>query len=103
MKSFAGLNGEVLVEDDYLYLVRKSKIDSVFHKKKKVRLLIRDIDKIIFSKGGLVNGYMVFLKEGEKCPKSIFSALKNENAIIFRMTKNDKAEEFYRLLSRMVK
>ena len=52
----------------------------------------------MFSEEGIANGYMAFLRKGDKRPHSVFSALKNENAIIFRFTKNRIAKELVNLV-----
>ena len=93
MKKFVGLNGTISVSTDSVYLSRERKLDGVFHQLGITEIPIKQIDKVIFSEAGLTNGFIAILRKGDKRPHSIFSALKNENTVIFRLTKNHQAQE----------
>ena len=93
MKKFVGLNGTISVSADSVYLSRERKLDGVFHQLGTTEIPIKQIEKVVFSEAGLTNGFIAILRKGDKRPHTIFSALKNENAVIFRLTKNDQAQE----------
>ena len=93
MKNFVGLNGKIYADEDGVTLIRESKIDGVFHELGTVRIPISEIAKVIYSEGGLTNGYIAFLRKGDRRPLSVFSALKNDNTVIFRFTKNESAQQ----------
>ena len=93
MRRFVGLNGTISISDHSVFLSREGKLDSVFHMPGTTEIPIRLIHKVVFSQAGLTNGFIAILRKGDKQPHSVFSALKNENAVIFRVTKNDQALE----------
>ena len=98
MRLFTGLNGSISVGEIGVSLTRQAKIDGIFHELGTMVIPYEEIDKVVFSKGGLTNGYMVFLRKGEKRPHSVFSAIKNEHAIVFRFTKNKSAKEIVNIV-----
>ena len=93
MVSFAGLNGQITVDEHTITLTRSAKLDKVFHNAGTITIPLSKVEKVIFSEGGLTNGYVAFLRKGDKRPRSVFSALKNKNTVIFRLTKNDDAKD----------
>ena len=93
MRSFYGLNGRVSIEDNAVILTRESKFDGIFHELGVFSIPVSQITKVIYSPGGVTNGYMSFLRKGDRRPISVFTALKNKNTIIFRFTKNEEAKE----------
>lgn len=58
-----------------------------------ITIPIDQIEKVAFSEGGLTNGFIAFVRKGDKRPHSVFSAMKQDNAVVFRLTKNDAARE----------
>ena len=93
MRSFYGLNGRVSIEDNAVILTRESKFDEIFHELGVFSIPVSQITKVIYSPGSVTNGYMSFLRKGDRRPISVFTALKNKNTIIFRFTKNEEAKE----------
>lgn len=93
MKRFTGLNGSITVSGNSVVLSRERKLDGVFHELGSREIPISQIEKVVFSEAGLTNGFLAILRKGDKRPRSVFSAIKNENAIIFRITKNEQAQE----------
>lgn len=102
MMSFVGLNGSVFVDERGISLTRKSRLDGAFHDLGTLKIPYEQIVKVVFAKGGLTNGYMAFLRKDDKRPHSVFSALKNDSAIIFRFTKNDSAKEIVDLIKERI-
>ena len=93
MKTFKGLNGKITADEEKVVLTRSTKLDSVFHEAGTITIPIDQIEKVAFSEGGLTNGFIAFVRKGDKQPHSVFSAMKQDNAVIFRLTKNDVARE----------
>jgi len=102
MRSFVGLNGSVSVGESGISLTRESKLDGVFHELGTAVIPYEQIVKVVYAEGGLSNGYMAFLRKGDKRPHSVFSALKNDSAIIFRFTKNESAKEIVDLVKERI-
>ena len=90
---FKGLNGSVSIAENWVTISREKKLDGVFHTLGSIIIPIRELDKVVYSKGGILNGFIVFIKKGDRQPHSVFSAIKNKNAIIFRASKNEQAKE----------
>ena len=91
MRKFVGINGSVLVDENTVTLFREKKLDGVFHELGKMEIPVNQIERIVISEAGLTNGFIAFLRKGDKRPRTVFSALKNKNTIIFRLTKNEQA------------
>lgn len=94
MKEFRGLNGKIVYDTDRVTILRENKLDMKFHNSEKVELPVSSVKEIVLELGGLVNGYISILEEGDIKPKSIFEAIKDEKTIAFRMFKNIMAESF---------
>ncbi len=93
MKTFIGLNGSISVNSEKVILHRGSGIDSVFHEEGNLTIPFSNIAEVIYSEGGLTNGYITILRYGDKRPHGILSALRNATTVIFRFTKNRQALE----------
>ncbi|MCR5775890.1 MAG: hypothetical protein K6G84_00545 [Lachnospiraceae bacterium] len=93
MISFVGLNGQIEVDNDGIILTRVAKLDKVFHQAGKIIIPFCQVENVVFSEGGLTNGFVAFLRKGDKEPHSVFSAIKNDTAVIFRLTKNKNARQ----------
>ncbi len=93
MKSFTGLNGKVFASEDTVMIKREGKLDKVFHESD-LTIPLNQIYAVEYMEGGITNGFIAFLRKGDKIPHSVFAALKNENAIIFRFNKNLQAKKF---------
>ncbi|MBR2255772.1 MAG: hypothetical protein IJ899_00205 [Blautia sp.] len=92
MQKFVGLNGTISASEKSVILSREKKLDGVFHKLGTMEIPIDQIEKVVFSEAGLTNGFIAILRKGDKRPHSVFSAMKNQNAVIFRLTKNAQAQ-----------
>ena len=100
VKSFKGLNGKIVIKEDYVSIVREAMIDSTFHEKGEIKIPYAQIKEIEVVPGGILNGYITIFDGKVSKPLTIFSALKNEKTIIFRMTKNGEAEKIKREILR---
>lgn len=102
MTSFKGLNGTILLKENSLSIIRESGIDTTFHKKGVIEISYSCIDGVMLELGSLVNGYITIIEKGSTCPSSIFSAMKNDNTVIFRCTKNGQAEKIRALIEKNI-
>ena len=59
---------------------------------------VYDIDEVVVVPGSLLNGFICIVESGYGSPSNVFSAMKDENTIIFRLTKNGQAEKMKRLI-----
>ena len=101
-RKFAGLNGSILVKDDNLYLIREKKLDGVFHELGTITIPINQIKQVAFAEAGLTNGFIAILRKGDRRPRTVFSAIKNETAVIFRVTKNAQAHDMVRYVESLM-
>lgn len=102
MKTFVGLNGKISADEKNIILTRDSGIAVIFQKEGDLIIPICNILKIVYSEGGFTNGYISFLRNGDRKPHSIFSAVKNETTIIFRCTKNRMAQEMVEYVNSLI-
>lgn len=98
MKSFKGLNGTIYLNASGVSIVRDTSISTTFHKLSEVEIPYANISKVNLVHGAALNGYISIVEHGYGSPSSIFSALKDENTVIFRFTKNLSAEKMKRLI-----
>ena len=96
MKRFTGINGTIIFDDRKVTIIREKKLDRVFHQQGSIDIPLSQIDLVMFSEAGLTNGYIAILEKNNKIPHSVFTAIKHQNAVIFRFPKNQQAQEFAR-------
>ena len=100
---FRGLNGTIEVVDDKIRIIREKLLDGAFHKKGTFVFPLSSVIMMHYHKGGITNGFLTLERKGSKLSKSVFSAMKNDDAIIFRMMKNEEAEAFSKYVNDAVK
>ncbi len=93
MDMFRGINGTIILSDDIVQIIREKGIDYTFHKEGHIEIPYSEIKEVVFSEGGLINGYISIMEKKSKRPSGIVQAMKDENAVIFRMFKNEQARE----------
>ena len=98
MKSFKGLNGTIILRTSGVAIVRENMLGTTFHNGGEVEIPYCNIDEVVVVPGSLLNGFICIVESGYGSPSNVFSAMKDENTIIFRLTKNGKAEKMKRLI-----
>ena len=98
MNVFKGLNGTIVLHEEYVSIVRNSMIDATFHEVGEMKIPYKRIKKIEVVPGGLTNGYITLMEDTSVFPSTVFMALKNKNSVIFRMTKNSGAEKIKNMI-----
>ena len=100
---FRGLNGTIEVMDNALVIKREKMLDGFFHEKGSFTIPFSAINRIHFIRGGLTNGYLALERRSKRVPRTVFTALNNDDVIIFRMTKNEEAEAFSDCVNRLIR
>ena len=98
MKAFKGLNGTIQLRNDGVAIIRENKLDTTFHNAGETLIPFGNISEVEVVPGSVLNGYICVVENGYGSPSSVFSALKDENTIIFRLTKNGQAEKMKQLI-----
>lgn len=100
---FRGLNGTIELINDTVRITREKLLDGVFHKKGVYNYPLASVVKVHYHKGGIANGFLTLEREESKLSRNVFSAMNNDDSIIFRMTKNEEAEKFSKDLNEVIK
>lgn len=98
MKSFTGLNGTIILRNSGVAIIRENMLGTVFHNCSEVEIPYFNISKVKVIPGSLLNGFICIVENGHCGPSNIFSALKDKNTVIFRLTKNKQAENLKQLI-----
>ena len=98
MESFKGLNGTIILRNSGVAILRKNMLETTFHNAGEVEIPYANINEVKVVPGSLLNGFICIMKKGYGSPSNVFTALKDENTIIFRLTKNGQAEKIKRLI-----
>ena len=98
MDIFKGLNGTIVLHEEYVSIIRNSMIDVTFHEAGEIKIPYRRIKNVEVVPGGLLNGYITLLEDKSVFPATVFVALKNKNTVIFRVTKNSAAEKMKNMI-----
>lgn len=88
MKSFKGLNGTLVLRPTGVAIIRENMLATTFHNAGETEIPYNNISKVEVVPGSVLNGYICIVENGCECPSNVFSAMKDENTIIFRFTKN---------------
>lgn len=91
MKSFKGLNGTIKLTDSGVEITRDNMLGTTFHGEGTIEIPYDNISEVAVVPGGVLNGYICIVEEGYGCPSNVFAAMKDENTVIFRITKNMRA------------
>lgn len=102
MKSFKGLNGTLQLRNDNIAIIRENILGTTFHNAGETVIPYENICKVAVIPGSILNGYITIVERGYSSPSSIFTALKDENTIIFRLTKNMQAKKIKRLIEERI-
>lgn len=98
MDIFKGLNGTIVLHEEYVSIIRDSMIDVTFHEAGETKIPYKKIKQVKVVQGGILNGYITLLEDKGVFPLTVFVALKNKNTVIFRMTKNSAAEKMRNII-----
>ncbi len=98
MKAFHGLNGAIVLGDTCVSILREKFLATTFHNGGETQIAYSDISRVVVIPGSLLNGFICIVEKGYRSPSNVFSALKDENTVIFRFTQNGKAEKMKRLI-----
>ena len=98
MKSFKGLNGTIILRNSGVSIVRENMLGTTFHNGGEIEIPYSNISEVDVVPGSLLNGFICIVENGYGSPSNVFSAMKDENTIIFRLTKNGPAEKMKRLI-----
>lgn len=98
MKSFKGLNGTIILRDSGVAIVRENMLGTTFHNGGEVEIPYSNVSEVEVVPGALLNGFICIVENGYSSPSNVFSAMKDENTIIFRLTRNGQAKKKKRLI-----
>jgi hypothetical protein len=98
MKSFKGLNGTIILRDSGVAIVRENMLGTTFHNGGEVEIPYSNVSEVEVVPGALLNGFICIVENGYGSPSNVFSAMKDENTIIFRLTRNGQAKKMKRLI-----
>lgn len=98
MKSFKGLNGTIILRDSGVAIVRENMLGTTFHNGGEVEIPYSNVSDVEVVPGALLNGFICIVENGYGSPSNVFSAMKDENTIIFRLTRNGQAKKMKRLI-----
>ena len=98
MKSFKGLNGTIILRDSGVAIVRENMLGTAFHNGGEVEIPYSNVSEVEVVPGALLNGFICIVENGYGSPSNVFSAMKDENTIIFRLTRNGQAKKMKRLI-----
>ena len=98
MKSFTGLNGTIILRNSGVAIVRKSMLGTTFHNAGEIEIPYSNINEVEVVPGSLLNGFICIVENGYGSPSNVFSAMKDENTIIFRLTRNKQAKKMKQLI-----
>lgn len=91
MKSFKGLNGTLALRPTGVAIIRENMLATTFHNAGEIEIPYGNISDVEVVPGSVLNGYICIVENGYGCPSNVFSAMKDENTVIFRFTKNLQA------------
>lgn len=94
MDRFRGINGTILLGESSLEILREGSLDRTFHNIKRLEIPYSSIEGIKVVPGSLINGYISVIRSGERGPRGLASAIRDEHSVMFRMFKNTQAERF---------
>lgn len=103
MKCLKGVNGKIIIRNRYVLISRDRFVDALFQQIGEIRIPYKEIVDVRIVRGGILNGYITIVGNNSKLPVSIFSALKNENTVIYRMTKNHEVKKLRKEILENVK
>lgn len=98
MKSFKGLNGTIILRNTGIAIIRDNALGTTFHNAGELEIPYENVSHVVVVPGSLLNGYICIVENEYGSPSGVFSAMKDENTVIFRLTKNLKAEKMKRLI-----
>ena len=98
MNSFKGLNGTIILRNSGVAIVRENMLGTTFHNGGEVEIPYSNISEVEVVPGALLNGFICIVENGYGSPSNVFSAMKDENTIIFRLTRNGQAKKMKRLI-----
>lgn len=98
MKSFKGLNGTIILRDSGVAIVRENMLGTTFHNGGEVEIPYSNVSEVEVVPGALLNGFICIVENGYGSPSNVFSAMKDENTIIFCLTRNGQAKKMKRLI-----
>ena len=98
MNSFKGLNGTIILRDSGVAIVRENMLGTTFHNGGEVEIPYSNVSEVEVVPGALLNGFICIVENGYGSPSNVFSAMKDENTIIFRLTRNGQAKKMKRLI-----
>ena len=98
MKAFKGLNGTVILHQSCVCVVRDNMLGTTFHDAGVTEIPYGNISEVAVVPGAVLNGFLCIVEHGYGSPSNIFSAMKDDNTIIFRFTKNAQAWKLKRLI-----
>lgn len=98
MKSFKGLNGTIILRDSGVAIVRENMLGTTFHNGGEVEIPYSNVSEVEVVPGALLNGFICIVENGYGSPSNVFSAMKDENTIIFRLTRKGQAKKMKRLI-----
>lgn len=98
MKSFKGLNGTIILRDSGVAIVRENMLGTTFHNGGEVEIPYSNVSEVEVVPGALLNGFICIVENGYGSPSNVFSAMKDENTIIFHLTRNGQAKKMKRLI-----
>ena len=94
MEKFRGINGTLVLKNDAVVVLREKGIDNTFHKCPEIEIPYSNIQDVAVVLGEITNGFICIVDQECTSPSSIFKAMKNDHAVIFRVFKNSLAERF---------
>ena len=102
MKSFKGLNGTIILRDSGVAIVRENMLGTTFHNGGEVEIPYSNVSEVEVVPGALLNGFICIVENGYGSPSNVFSAMKDENTIIFRLTRNGQAKKMKRQIEEIL-
>lgn len=93
MKSFKGLNGTIILRDSGVAIVRENMLGTTFHNGGEVEIPYSNVSEVEVVPGALLNGFICIVENGYGSPSNDILCKKDENTIIFRLTRNGQAKK----------
>ncbi len=91
MKSFKRLNGTLDLRPTGVAIIRENMFATTFHNAGEIEIPYGNISEVEVVPGSVLNGYICIVENDYGRPSNVFSAMKDENTVIFRFTKNLQA------------
>lgn len=83
MKSFEELNGTIILRNTGVEIIRDSALGTTFHNAGELEIPYESVSHVVVVPGLLLNGYICIVENGYGSPSGVFSAMKDENAVVF--------------------